>query len=80
MKHTAKKVLYINGIMLLLPFALSAQETHPVFGKVLNQEGKIISNATVSINHGTPTTTSKDGSFIFKTPVQYPAQLMIDAK
>ncbi|WP_185269753.1 CS1-pili formation C-terminal domain-containing protein, partial [Chryseobacterium indologenes] len=70
----------MNGIMLLFPFALSAQQTHTVFGKILNQEGKIISNARVSINQATTTTTSKDGTFQFETPVHYPAHLMIDAK
>lgn len=78
--NTTRKVLCINGIMLLLPFALSAQEAHSIFGKVLNQDGKIINNATVSINQGTATTTGKDGGFKFKNPFQYPAQLMIEAK
>ncbi|MGE8525174.1 TonB-dependent siderophore receptor [Chryseobacterium rhizosphaerae] len=78
--NTTRKVLCINGIMLLLPFALSAQEAHSIFGKVLNQDGKIINNATVSINQGTATTTGKDGGFKFENPFQYPAQLMIEAK
>ena len=78
--NTTRKVLCINGIMLLLPFALSAQEAHSIFGKVLNQDGKIINNATVSINQGTVTTTGKDGGFKFENPFQYPAQLMIEAK
>lgn len=80
MKHITKKALYINSIMLLLPFALSAQETHPIFGKILNQEGKIISNATVFINHGNSIITSKDGKFQFETLFQYPAQLTVNAK
>ncbi|MBL3547980.1 TonB-dependent receptor [Chryseobacterium sp. KMC2] len=78
--NTTRKVLCINGIMLLLPFALSAQEAHSIFGKVLNQDGKIINNATVSINQGTATTTGKDGGFKFENPFQYPTQLMIEAK
>ncbi|SHG89291.1 TonB-dependent receptor [Chryseobacterium vrystaatense] len=79
--NTTRKALCINGIMLLLPFALSAQETHSIFGTILNQDGKVISNATVTMNTGaSPVHTTSEGHFKFEAPVQYPAQLMISAK
>lgn len=79
--NTTRKALCINGIMLLLPFAISAQETHSIFGTILNQDGKVISNATVTMNNGAdPVNTTSEGHFKFETPVSYPAQLMISAK
>ena len=80
MNYTFKKTLYIFGIILLFPFLASAQNTHSVFGKIVNNEGHAIADAEVSLSQEIHMRTNKEGKFQFVNPVNFPAQLAVRTK